>query len=315
MSTYLQLAAKLRRKCRVIGSGPTAVTGQNEEYMRLLQFINEAWMDIQRRHTDWQFLRASCTARTVEGQYSYSATTDFGLTDFGYWALDYEAGDTFRCYVNPVVTITIADSTVELEDHRLVNGDTVKLATTGALPTGIAAGTSYYVVNKTDDDFQLSASVGGSAITLSGTQSGVHTITSNNTASFVGFNTEQHLTVRDYDGWRNTYLVGSLRGTYQRPHAVARGPANTLMVGPVNDDGYTLVGDYYKVPSELSAAGDTPVLPTQFHDAIVYRAMMFYGVSEAAPEFYDEGKLEFSRMIRQIEASQLPRMTTPGAWA
>jgi hypothetical protein len=312
MSTYLQLANELRRRCRVSGGDMVAVTSQNEERTRLLRFINRAWMVIQRMHTDWQFLRASCACPTVAGQYSYSATTDFGLTDFGYWAVDYEDGNTFRNYINPAVTIDIASGTVTLADHRLSNGAIVKLYTDGALPTGYTAGTSYYVVNKTDDTFQLSATSGGAAITLSGTQSGTHTASSNDTSAFVGFLTEQFLGVMDYDDWRNLYLLGSQRSNAQRPVSVAVGPANTLMVGPVTAAGYTLVGDYYKVPTELSAVTDTPSLPSQFHDAIVSRAMMMFGVSESAPEIYDEGKEEFDVILREIEATQLPQLRVGG---
>jgi hypothetical protein len=61
--------------------------------------------------------------------------------------------------------------------HGLTNGQRVKLTTTGALPTGITAGTTYYVVNKTDNDFEIEATVGGGAINTSGSQSGVHTCT------------------------------------------------------------------------------------------------------------------------------------------
>jgi hypothetical protein len=310
--TYLQLANELRRRCRVSGGDMTAVTGQSEERTRLLRFINRAWMAIQRMHTDWQFMRATCACPTVEGQYSYSAIVDFGLSDFGYWAIDYEEGNTFRSYINPVVTIDIDESTVTLASHRLSNGAVVKLYTDGALPTGYTAGTGYYVVNKTDDTFQLAESSGGTALTLSGTQSGTHTVSSNNTASFVGFLTEQFLGVMNYDDWRNRYLLGSLRSTYQRPMAVAVGPANTLMAGPVCASGYTLVGDYYKAPTELSAAGDIPLLPSQFQGAIVSRAVMMFGVSESAPELYDEGKEEFDVIIREIEATQLPQLTVGG---
>lgn len=219
---YVQLAQKLRLKCRVSGSGPTAVSGQSAEYERLLSFVVEAWLAIQRLHTDWDFLRASCSVTTTEGQHAYTAA-HFGIsTTFGYWALDEHRGDTFRAY-----------------------------------------------------------------LTASGTVD------------------EQKLGIVDYDWWRDVYLYASNRTSYQRPLAVAAAPDRSLVVGPIPAAGYTIAGDYYKKPTELSAASDEPSLPDHFHWAIVYRAMMFYGVSEAAPEVYDEGELEFNRMLRQIEATQL----------
>lgn len=74
------------------------------------------------------------------------------------------------------VTITIATpGVVSWTAHGLNNGDTVQFSTTGALPSGLTAGVNYYVVNKNTNDFQVSATSGGSAINTTGSQSGVHT--------------------------------------------------------------------------------------------------------------------------------------------
>lgn len=74
------------------------------------------------------------------------------------------------------VTITIASpGVVSWTAHGLENGNDVTLATTGALPTGLSPATTYYVVNKTANNFQLALTAGGSAINTSGTQSGIHT--------------------------------------------------------------------------------------------------------------------------------------------
>ena len=75
------------------------------------------------------------------------------------------------------VTVTIASPAVfTAATHQFQNGEPVKLATTGALPTGFTAGTIYYVVARTADTFQLAATVGGAAINASGSQSGTHTV-------------------------------------------------------------------------------------------------------------------------------------------
>jgi hypothetical protein len=74
------------------------------------------------------------------------------------------------------VTMTIASpGVITWNSHGLSNGALVMLLTTGALPTGLTAGTWYYVVGATTNTFQLSATSGGSAINTSGSQSGVHT--------------------------------------------------------------------------------------------------------------------------------------------
>lgn len=77
------------------------------------------------------------------------------------------------------VTMTIAaPGVVTWTGHGLTNGVAVVFSTTGALPTGLVAGTIYYVVNAAAGTFEVAATIGGASITTSGSQSGTHTATS-----------------------------------------------------------------------------------------------------------------------------------------
>lgn len=76
-------------------------------------------------------------------------------------------------------TITIASPAVVTKaTHGLIAGDTIRFSTTGALPTGLAVATDYYVIatGLTANDFQLALIAGGTAINTSGGQSGIHTL-------------------------------------------------------------------------------------------------------------------------------------------
>lgn len=75
------------------------------------------------------------------------------------------------------VTATIASPGV-FSGVALPAGTAVKFSTTGALPTGIVAGTTYYVVSPVGSSFSVAATVGGAAIATTGSQSGTHTVTS-----------------------------------------------------------------------------------------------------------------------------------------
>jgi len=76
------------------------------------------------------------------------------------------------------VTISIASPAVITVPTTLpANGTPVVFTTSGALPTGITAGVTYYVINASGTTFNISATVGGSAIVTSGTQSGTQTAT------------------------------------------------------------------------------------------------------------------------------------------
>ena len=75
------------------------------------------------------------------------------------------------------VTITIGtNATIGWANHGLGADYPVKFTTTGTLPTGITAGTTYYVLSDSlsTNSFRISATPGGAAITTSGTQSGTH---------------------------------------------------------------------------------------------------------------------------------------------
>jgi len=58
-------------------------------------------------------------------------------------------------------------------DFFIADGTAISLISTGALPTGLTVGTTYFVVNSTGNTFELSATLGGASITTSGTQSGL----------------------------------------------------------------------------------------------------------------------------------------------
>lgn len=83
-------------------------------------------------------------------------------------------------------TITIASpGVVTWTAHGRAAGEAIVFSTTGALPTGIVAGTTYYILSSgmTSDSFQISATPGGSVVNTTGTQSGVHTVTTQPTNS------------------------------------------------------------------------------------------------------------------------------------
>jgi hypothetical protein len=77
------------------------------------------------------------------------------------------------------VTISLTNPALfTLSGHNLAAEMVVHLSTTGALPTGFAVDTPYYVIatGLTSSVFQLSATLNGTGINASGAQSGVHSV-------------------------------------------------------------------------------------------------------------------------------------------
>jgi hypothetical protein len=84
------------------------------------------------------------------------------------------------------VTISVASpGVVTWAAHGLVAGTPVVFSTTGALPTGLTAGATYYVsaTGLTSGAFSVALTPGGTAIVTTGTQSGVHTAVATPTGS------------------------------------------------------------------------------------------------------------------------------------
>lgn len=82
------------------------------------------------------------------------------------------------------VTISIAEpGVVTWTAHGLTAGDQVRFSTTDTLPTGLVAGTTYFVVSPDANTFSVSATKGGTPIETTATQDGTHTATTVPTAS------------------------------------------------------------------------------------------------------------------------------------
>lgn len=124
-----------------------------------------------------------------------------------------------------------------------------------------------------------------------------------------GTASEQILTFLPYDTFRDLYIYGSQRDVTQKPTFFTLSPQKDFLLGDTPDDTYTVNGEGYALPTEMSENDDRPNMPPQFHMAIVYRAMMFYGQYEGAPEVYQHGEREFNKMIARLSFDQLPCVT------
>lgn len=76
------------------------------------------------------------------------------------------------------VSVTIASPAVVTATLGLANNTAIQLQTTGALPTGLVVGTTYYTKYLSPTTFNLALTPGGAAINTSGTQSGTASISS-----------------------------------------------------------------------------------------------------------------------------------------
>lgn len=90
--TFLQLCQLTREKCGISGSGPSSVTGQTGEMSRIVNWVQEAWIDLQNRSRDWDWMRAEFCVTTEQYRQDYTPSMA-SLTDFSRWH-----PDTLRAY-------------------------------------------------------------------------------------------------------------------------------------------------------------------------------------------------------------------------
>ncbi len=97
---FLALAQRVVEKGGIAGSGPTTVVGQAGELKRAINFVNEAWNDIQLARPDWRWMRGSVSFSTVANQATYTPA-QCGISDLESWIMSTK-GSTFRTYVTSV---------------------------------------------------------------------------------------------------------------------------------------------------------------------------------------------------------------------
>ncbi len=133
------------------------------------------------------------------------------------------------------ITMTIASpAVVSWTSHGRVAGDKVIFTTTGALPTGVTAGTVYYVIatGLGTNSFQFSTTPGGSAVNTSGSQSGTHT-------GYPGYTAAQSIgtngTSNTGNVWTNIWARGTPTESSGADIVVGSGDTNQIFINAQYD--------------------------------------------------------------------------------
>lgn len=93
--TFLELVQEVWEEAGASGTspGPSTTVSQTGEYLRLVNWTNRAYMNIQRSRTDWGWMRQTASFTTVAGQATYAlgagaGTTGVSAATFGSWLRD-----------------------------------------------------------------------------------------------------------------------------------------------------------------------------------------------------------------------------------
>lgn len=224
---FLEICQRLRQEVGANGTGPAAVTGQTGESKRFVDWVNSAWLDVQRKHLNWRFMIGTFSITTSSGDGNYTA----------------------------------ADSSPAITDLREWNRDSFNI-------------------------YLQSQGVSG----------------------------QVPLAYMDFQTWYDTYNTGGQSNGFPGWFTIAHDLS--INIGPKPNGIYVVSGEYWMKATPMAADADLPgSLPDEFHEVILYRAMMKYGRYSAAPEVFDDGKANYKRLIGEMERTQLPEMLLGGPLA
>lgn len=223
MSTYLQLCQDVARESGTVsGTLPTAVTSQTGRLLKIVEWVDQAWVDIQRLHENWRWMQGEFSVAITAGTARYTAA-GLGITDLRRWRKD-KKRTSYRPH-----TIYLTSS---------------------------------------------------------------------------GVSDEGALLEMSWEEWRTIYGRGSQ--TNNRPTRYAISPANEFCLGPVPDDDYTVQGEYDKASTRLTADGDTPAMPSEFHELIVWKALAYLAAFDEARDQFTTAMLNYERILFDLRKDQLP---------
>jgi hypothetical protein len=131
----------------------------------------------------------------------------------------------------------------------------------------------------------------------------------------VGVSAQNWLIYLPYDEFRRIYKFGAQQTVTGQPVYASVDDDDQIVLGPNPSDIYTITGRYQRGPQILAANDDTPDMPTQYHDLILYYAMERYAVNSVAPEVLARARTEGARLLGALQRTQLPEIHMGGPLA
>lgn len=101
-----------------------------------------------------------------------------------------------------------------------------------------------------------------------------------------------------WDSWRNSYGSGAVPNNRLVHWSIDYD--NSLCVGPAPDRAWVMTGEYIRAPQELTANATVPRIAAQFHDIIVYRALMLLADHDESPQALIPATAKFAELYRQL---------------
>jgi len=122
----------------------------------------------------------------------------------------------------------------------------------------------------------------------------------------IGFSDEGWIREIDWNHFMDKWKRGSHDNN--RPIEYSIAPNRRIHFGPTPDKDYTIRGEYVQSVQDLAANGDTPAMPAEFHDLIVWRGIFLLTGHDEAVWQHSDVYNEYRVMMADLTEDQLPQV-------
>lgn len=274
----------------------------------------QSWEDIQTDRRDWEFMQSTAVVRLVPAMEIHGGDAPVLATGFD--------GIEFRLHnaANAHLFTAIAASSFTLSDGAIADNDLEGLLkiegfeTTDFViePGDLITNSAGTVHGRFSRWARYNLSQAGSSgydsvLDVAEVKLDSVAICDVQTASGQSYSSQtyQKLCYVSYGDW--------LRYGYDKPKTVGKPTHFTtsnngqLEFYPPLDTTYNLYFEYTKTPQTLSVYGDTPTgLPDRFHNAIAWRAVMYWAEYEGNSQQYNRAKARYTKFETEMIRDLLP---------
>jgi hypothetical protein len=125
----------------------------------------------------------------------------------------------------------------------------------------------------------------------------------------IGQSDEGRLIFMPFSDFREAFMFGNAQINTGRPTHWTVSPDRRLLVNPIPDKEYRVRGVYRKAPQTLSADGDIPDMPEQYHEAIKWRALVLLGTFDEATTQLPIWQQNLFTVVQNMLVTELPKAT------
>jgi hypothetical protein len=304
---FIQLCQLLRQEAGIAGTGPSTTEGQSGELGRLVQWIIEAYEDIQLKNLEWRFLRKNFVLPLLAGQNTYPRASS-GLVLSGGAVRNFRR-NSLRIYTD---TVSFTDELwLPNRDWDLFRDNRLRGAssTQTGRPIEFTLDPSKDIYVWPIPNYNIVPFTSGH-----GTQPviGDTIINGANSAQVVGIS----ITGGTFAGGNanGTMTVIAINGGFVSGSTLTDTNSGATMTCGTTSVNYFVRGEYYQVPDVFTGDTSLPIFDTN-QLCIVYNALTRYAAYASEPALFAMAQKQCARLIAKLEADWAEKITRGGALA